>query len=599
MTMAIVIGTNNSDWIDPLDGVTNGDDLIYGFGGNDTIFALNGYNTVYGGDGNDDIFGGDGYDDLYGEDGDDDLYGGADIDYLFGGEGADHLDGGDDYDYAAYSDSSAGVIVDLETGLALGGDAQGDTLTSIEGLIGSEHDDTFIGDDNANWFAGEDGDDTLKGGGGSDALYGDSPIVRLPYDPGPGYNNLLAVGDDTLIGGGGGGGDYLDGGEGNDTAAYDDSPAGVTVSLIGNTAAGGHAAGDTLVSIENLTGSGFADWLEGDNTVNVLRGSDGDDTLEGRGGADMLNGGAGSDTASYYHSSAGVFVSLLADTAAGGDAAGDDLNSIEHLVGSAHADVLSGNNNGNVIDGVDGDNWLYGYGGADGLAGGDDTDMLFGMEGADFLKGAGGNDTLVGGSGGDTMLGGSGDDTYFVEDFADVVTEYAGEGAFDRVRTSVTYSLAAGSEVEVLEAAIPAGTAALDLVGNEFDNFLTGNDGINVLVGGLGIDTLRGNGGGDAFLWSSVDEIGLNNFDPEIVADYSSAEGDVLHFTNIDADETLADDQDFTFRGAEAFTAAGQINWFSNGTDAIIQLNTNADLAADAIILLSGVPTGDSVLMFL
>jgi Ca2+-binding RTX toxin-like protein len=229
MTMAIVIGTNNSDWVDLLDGVTNGDDLIFGFGGNDTIFALHGHNTVYGGDGDDDIIGGDGYDDLYGEDGNDDLYGGADIDYLFGGDGADDLDGGNDYDYAAYSDSSAGVTVDLETGLTQGGDAQGDTLTSIEGLIGSAHDDTLIGDDYANWFAGEEGDDTLKGGDGSDDLYGDSPIVRLPYDPGFGYNNLLAVGDDTLIGGGGG--DHLDGREGNDTAAYDDSPAGVTVSL--------------------------------------------------------------------------------------------------------------------------------------------------------------------------------------------------------------------------------------------------------------------------------------------------------------------------------------------------------------------------------
>jgi hypothetical protein len=108
---------------------------------------------------------------------------------------------------------------------------------------------------------------------------------------------------------------------------------------------------------------------------------------------------------------------------------------------------------------------------------------------------------------------------------------------------------------------------------------------------------LRGNGGGDAFLWSSVDEIGLSSWD--IVADYSSAQGDVLHFTNIDADETVAGDQNFSFIGPAAFTAPGQINWFSNGTDTFIQLNTNADPAADAVIQLSGVPTGDSVSMFL
>jgi hypothetical protein len=107
---------------------------------------------------------------------------------------------------------------------------------------------------------------------------------------------------------------------------------------------------------------------------------------------------------------------------------------------------------------------------------------------------------------------------------------------------------------------------------------------------------LRGNGGGDAFLWSSVGEVGLNN--PDIVTDFNTAQ-DVLHFTNIDADDTLPDDQNFSFRGTEAFTAAGQINWFSNGTDTFIQLNTNADLAADAIVQLNGVLSGDSVLMFL
>jgi Ca2+-binding RTX toxin-like protein len=177
-----------------------------------------------------------------------------------------------------------------------------------------------------------------------------------------------------------------------------------------------------------------------------------------------------------------------------------------------------------------------------------------------------------------------------------VVTEHADEG-FDMVQTTVSYSLAAGSEVEVLYADPATTTAAINLIGNEFDNFLTGNDGVNVLAGGLGLDTLRGNGGGDVFLWSSVAESGLSDFD--VVMDYSSAQGDLLHFTTMDADDTVAGDQSFTFIGAAAFTAPGQINWFSNGTDTFIQLNTNADLAADGIIQLSSVLSGDSVLMFL
>ena len=60
-----------------------------------------------------------------------------------------------------------------------------------------------------------------------------------------------------------------------------------------------------------------------------------------------------------------------------------------------------------------------------------------------------------------------------------------------------------------------------------------------------------------------------------------------------------AGNQDFTFISTAAFTAPGQINWFSNGTDTFMQFNTDADLAADGMIQLSGVLSGDSVLMFL
>ena len=194
---------------------------------------------------------------------------------------------------------------------------------------------------------------------------------------------------------------------------------------------------------------------------------------------------------------------------------------------------------------------------------------------------------------GDTMIGGVGNDIYIVDAFNDVVAEVVGQG-FDRVQTSVSYSLAPGSEVEVLETTDPTAVTAIDLVGNDHNNTITGNDGVNVIVGGLGIDTLRGNGGGDGFLWSSIAEVGSDD-----VVDYSSAQGDVLHFTNIDANETVADNQDFTFIGTAAFTAPGQINWFTNGTDTFIQLNTDADPAAEGTIQLHTAPSGDSVLMFL
>src|SRR5262249_47868407 len=198
-------------------------------------------------------------------------------------------------------------------------------------------------------------------------------------------------------------------------------------------------------------------------------------------GADILNGGPGSDAASYEHSSDGVTVSLLDHTAAGGDAQGDTLDSIENLTGSNSADTLSGDNGDNWLMGLDGDNTLNGHGGDDTLVGGNDNDTMYGMDGVDTLKGYGGNDTLDGGAGADFLYGGYGDDTYFVDNGGDVVSEGIGQG-FDQVKTSGSYNLFPGSEVEVLETTDPAGTSVLNLNGNDLDNTIIGNNGQNSIT---------------------------------------------------------------------------------------------------------------------
>ncbi len=75
---------------------------------------------------------------------------------------------------------------------------------------------------------------------------------------------------------GGAGNDLLDGGTGLDTADYSSATAGVTVSLLVGAAQAHLGAGiDTLSSIENLTGSAFADKLTGNNAANVLDGGNG------------------------------------------------------------------------------------------------------------------------------------------------------------------------------------------------------------------------------------------------------------------------------------------------------------------------------------
>ncbi len=120
-------------------------------------------------------------------------------------------------------------------------------------------------------------------------------------------NNTLTgnTGNDTLIGGAGA--DALNGGAGSDTASYAGSGP-VTASLADPSGSNtGDAAGDSYISIENLTGGSFNDTLIGDAGNNTLNGGGGSDILIGGAGADALNGGGGTgDTASYVTSSVGL-----------------------------------------------------------------------------------------------------------------------------------------------------------------------------------------------------------------------------------------------------------------------------------------------------
>lgn len=231
-----------------------------------------------------------GADILVGRDGDDTLEGGDGDDTVQGGAGADDLQGGDGLDTADYTGSDTGVDVDLGTGTGLGGDAAGDSYSSIENVTGSGQIDTLTGDGGSNVLFGAGGDDVLEGAGGADTLQG---------------------------------------GTGEDAADYSNSTNAVTVDLSGGPGVGGDAEGDTFDSIENLIGSANGDTLTGDgadNTINAGLGDDtvrglggddqlfgeaGDDTLEGGQGNDLLNGGDGTgDTASYLNSSASVEVNL-------------------------------------------------------------------------------------------------------------------------------------------------------------------------------------------------------------------------------------------------------------------------------------------------
>lgn len=236
----------------------------------DVVTGDDGANTIFGFAGNDVIDGGAGNDTLYGDDGDDRLIGGAGNDTFHGGDGLDTVD---------YSTASGAVTIDLSRGSSEQ-DTRGagrDTIWyDVENLTGSAFNDTLRGSYTANTLNGGAGDDFIYGGGGSDILLG-----------GAGDDYLNGEADD----------DSYDGGGGFDTVTYESASAGVTVDLTKagpqNTRGGGV---ETLVNIEALKGSFYADTLTGDGAANKLEGGAGADTLSGAAGDDLLIGGAGDDT---------------------------------------------------------------------------------------------------------------------------------------------------------------------------------------------------------------------------------------------------------------------------------------------------------------
>ncbi|QDZ03014.2 CHRD domain-containing protein [Nitratireductor mangrovi] len=483
--------------------------------------------------------------------GDDQLFGGGGNDVLVGGAGADQLFGGDGTDTADYSAAATRVAVNLANGTAFGSDAQGDVLSGIENIIGTNYvplPDILTGNGGANRLDGLAGDDQLNGLGGNDVLVGGAGNDIANGGDG---NDVLngGDGDDTLDGGadddfltGGAGADMLIGGLGTDTAEYLNSTNRINVNLTTGAGLGGHAHGDTLAGIENIIGTNIllTDYLTGNAAANRIEGRAGDDEIRGMAGndvllgqdgndlvmggagdddlwggfgndqlkgeadndrllggagADQLDGGDGTDTADYSLSSARVAVNLAAGTGFGADAQGDTLVNVENLVGTDYLplpDILTGDANGNHIDGRAGDDIIYGGDGNDTLVGGDGNDTLYGGDG---------NDTLTGGAGADTLTGGAGSDTVDYSDSNNRVavnlgTNYAAGGhAAGDVISGVENII--GSNFLALGDVLTGDASANTLHGLAGNDELAGAGGDDVLFGGTGNDTLSGGEGND------------------------------------------------------------------------------------------------------
>ena len=506
---------------------TNGDDVIVGSRQTDTINGLDGNDVITSRGGGDILNGGEGNDILdagtppggpsFGPD-NDTLNGGNGDDTLTGGVGDDSLTGGDGDDIAIVNVSTDGSdSVNLGAGsdtvLVSGGGQVRLTFTSGEvGNANTNDAGTLANQDGglALRMQAEDGSDVLTG---PLSRYDDEGIIFVAaagatFDvrdlvSGVARGNAFRVATlgtaagDTLTAVNASLSYYINAGAGDDTI----SGGGATDFLVGG-------EGNDIVS-----GGGDNDGLLGGNGNDSLDGGDGNDSIDGGAGADTLTGGSGSDT--YTADENDIIVELVGggfDTVLSARSHTLAAN-VENLTLSGTAVNGIGNDIDNVIGGTAVFNLLRGGDGNDRLFGFGSGDQLFGDGGSDILDGGDGNDELDGGAGNDDMVGGLGDDAYVVDNVSDLVVEYAGEGSFDRVTSTVSYSLAANSEVEVLSL---VGAAALvgigsstnnSIVGNEFDNTLAGRGGDDVIKAGAGNDILYGDEGDDDLRGGSGNDI--------------------------------------------------------------------------------------------
>jgi len=538
-------------------------------GGNLDVEAEGGGITLIGTPGNDNLIGGPGNDTLIGNLGNDFLRGGGGNDLLDGGIVADLQSdvGWRDSDRVDYSTALGSVNVNLATGIAQDGEGGTDTLIGIEQVNGSAFNDLLTGSSAFN--------ETFRGG----------------------------AGDDTINGAGG-----------NDRAEYSDATSSVTINLGGfggfsnstGTVSGDASAGlDTLLDVEQFTGSNFADTF---NVGLFLSGSSPGgfvgnfNAFEGRGGDDTISGN-GATRIEYTGAASGVTVNL-ANGKATGDAVSvgtDTFTGVAQVRGSSFDDtLLGGNPSTNGFEGFDG------RGGNDFIDGGQGWDraeyafsgpVTMGIS-VNLAAGTVTGDPLLIGSdtlhGIESIRGTHLDDYYEATGFSAISTnagwsgtlnEFEGVAGSDTIlgngNTRVSYASAREGVSVDLQAGTAVGGASVGTDnfsgvnaarGSNFDDLLAGsasNDtleglsGNDLLCGGLGADFLNGGAGSDTYDFNMLEEAG------DTVSGFTAGTGgDVLDIADLLAFST-------NYPGDTGDLLADYVRVEASGSNGLLQIDTD------------------------
>ena len=186
--------------------------------------------------------------------------------------------------------------------------------------------------------------------------------------------------------------------------------------------------------------------------------------------------------------------------------------------------------------------------------------IINGFDGNDTITGGYSNDSLLGGLGNDTIDGGgrgrlSGDDTIDGKEGNDTINGKEGDDS---------------------------------ILGGAGNDTIYGGDRNDTLIGGAGTDIITSGLGNDVFKFNSVSESQPGVL-RDVITDFvgnGNSPGDRIDLSSIDGNSTIAGKQAFTFIGASALSAPGQVR-YSGG---ILQANTDRNLSADFEIQLVGRP---------
>lgn len=475
--------TGGFDATDTLSNIEN----VTGTAQSDVLIGDAGDNILEGGAGDDTLNGGEGDDTLLGGEGDDTIIGGH-------GEGDDNIDGGSGNDTVTYTSAVAGIVVNLETGVAFGDPAIGvDSLNAVENVVGGQADDLLVGNAADNRLEGGMGDDVVLGGAGHDVIFGGDVRTREPVV-------LARTGDVFDI--------------------SDTDQLNLRVDFISEGAGFQNTFGFYLADADGVPLSGrivFANVDVADTASINLDAA----ALDGAAklGFFVVPDGFGRNSGLLdgaevgFELVNGLWTVTLDGEALRGDAAPALFSDPALNVGGFDQEVdnaVPGNSNWeDIVGGGDGDfddlnlditvSDVPANDGNDTLSGGDGNDQIFGGSGDDTLQGDAGDDRISGGRGNDQIDGGAGNfDVVLYDDF---------DGTM-----GVEVDLVAGTARDVhgdtdqlsnVEGVL--GSRFDDrIVGDAANNLIIGGEGDDVIVGGGGSDVMVGDDGADLFSYLSL-----------------------------------------------------------------------------------------------